>query len=123
MASCKLGHIYIINTAIANPQKEKFAICVGVVEKFFVWINTLPRPHGKDQLPITSGCHELVTHDSFIDLSRVVIHDGWEFDDAKEFSQIDKTLCTAILNALSAGLEVMPPRHSDIIYKSLSALV
>lgn len=74
MASCKLGHIYIVDTVLTKPAKEKFALCVCISDRYFVWINTNPAPHGKDQLFLPAGCHHLVKHDSYLDLSRIVCH-------------------------------------------------
>jgi hypothetical protein len=41
MASCKVGHIYIVPTVLADPPKQKFALCVCVVEGYFVWIKIM----------------------------------------------------------------------------------
>lgn len=55
MASCKLGHVYIVQTVLTKPPKDKYAVCVCPVNGFFVWINSKPRAHGKDQMPFGGG--------------------------------------------------------------------
>lgn len=122
MASCKVGHVYIVKTALSNPAKEKFAMCVCVDPRLFVWINTKSRPHGKDQLQIEAGCHELISHDSHVDLSRVVNHPDFEMDAAKEFSRISKDLCQRIIKQLE-GNEMLSPRFIDLIKANLEALL
>lgn len=122
MASCKLGHIYIVDTVLTKPPKEKFALCVCIADGLFVWINTDPAPHGRDQLPLSTGCHKLITHDSHLDLSRIVRHPEWEMDDAKEFHCISKEMCDAILARIDAGLDVLSPRHASLVRENLSSL-
>src|SRR5690606_22317769 len=84
MALCKAGHIYIVRTVLSRPPKVKFALCVCVDPDYFIWINTNPRFDGHDQLKLDAGCHELVVHDSHLDLSRVIVHSTQELEDAKE---------------------------------------
>lgn len=64
----------------------------------------------------------LITHDSFLDLSRVVVHSTAELEDAKEFSCISRDLRDRIIEAIEAGLIVLPPRHATIIKTNLIAL-
>jgi hypothetical protein len=119
MASCKLGHIYIVETVLTKPPKAKFALCVCLENGFFLWINSKPRPHGKDQMALDSGCHELVTKDCFLDLSRVVAHPNYELDDAREFPRIDAALASSIIECIDAGLFLMPKAHSAIVRGNL----
>lgn len=123
MASCKLGHVYIVNTVLTKPPKAKFAVCVCDENGFFVWINSKPRPHGKDQLPLDADCHELVTKDCFLDLSRVVKHPTHEVDSAKEFSRIDADFALSISEFIDAGLFVMPPIHATLIREKLLTIL
>ncbi|ANL52868.1 hypothetical protein [Rhizobium phaseoli] len=123
MASCKLGHIYIVHTVLAKPAKDKFAICVCVADGYFIWINTKAAPHGRDQIPIAAGCHELVTHDSHIDLSKIFRHPEWELEQAKEFPCISEDLCKTIIDRVAVGLDVLPQRHAEIIVENLAKLL
>ena len=107
---------------MTKPPKAKFALCVCVANGFYVWINSKPRPHGHDQMPLSTGCHELVEHDSFLDLSRVVIHPEYEMDDAREFPMISPGLRDDIVAFIEAGLMTMPPRHASIVLASLKDL-
>lgn len=123
MASCKLGHIYIINTVLSKPPKEKYAVCVCVADQFFIWINTEPRPHAHDQLPLLTGCHELVKHDSYVDCSKIFRHPDFELDDAKEFARISDDLCKQIIAFIENGVEVLPQNHADLILENLRSLL
>ena len=122
MASCKLGHIYIVDTVLTKPPKEKFALCVCVADGLFIWINTDAAPHGRDQLPLATGCHKLITHDSHMDLSRIVKHPEWELDDAREFHCISQEMCAEIIARIDAGLDVLAPRHAALIRQNLDSL-
>jgi|GEM_PF-1541267 len=122
MASCKVGHVYIVETVLTKPPKAKFALCVCIAHGYFVWINTKVAPHGNDQIALEAGIHELVTHDSFLDLSRVVVHSTAELEDAKEFPCISRDLRDRIIAAIEAGLIVLPARHATIIKTNLIAL-
>ncbi|MGM4980903.1 hypothetical protein [Rhizobium sp. 11_C7_N12_5] len=123
MASCKIGHVYIVNTVLTNPPKAKFALCVCIEDGYFVWINSAARFHQKDQMPLEAGCHPLVRHDSFLDLSRVIAHSTQEIEAAREFPCISKVLCADIVTALKVGLKLMPKRQAEVILKNLSSLL
>ncbi|TPN57586.1 hypothetical protein FJ976_02810 [Mesorhizobium sp. B1-1-9] len=86
---------------------------------FFVWINSQPRSHGKDQLALKAGSHPLVTKDCFLDLSRVVQHPTFELEQAREFDCVSPDLASAIIEMIGGGLFVMPKVHSDIIFGNL----
>ncbi|NJL06907.1 MAG: hypothetical protein HC900_00560 [Methylacidiphilales bacterium] len=107
---------------LTKPPKVKFALCVCITHGYFVWINTKVAPHGKDQLALAPGCHPLVTHDSFLDLSRVVVHSTAELEGAKEFPCISRDLRDLIVAAIDAGLIVLPLRHATIIKTNLIVL-
>ncbi|UCI17037.1 hypothetical protein FJ970_18055 [Mesorhizobium sp. B2-1-8] len=122
MAYCKLGHVYIVPTVLTKPPKSKFAICVCPANGFFVWINSKPRPHGKDQMPLKAGCHPLVTKDCFLDLSRVVQHPTFELDDAREFDRISTTIATAMVSMIRGGLFVLPAAHAEVLFENLRTI-
>lgn len=122
MASCRIGHVYIIETVLTKPPKAKFAVCVCIDNGFFVWMNSKPRPHGRDQMALKSGCHELVSKDCFLDLSRVVKHPTFEIEEAKEFSCISAGLADDIVRFIGEGLYVLPSAHADIIRQNLGAI-
>jgi hypothetical protein len=88
MASCRIGRVYIVFTTLTKPPKQKFALCLSAERQLFVWFNTNPRSHGRDQLLCEAGCHELIEHDSYLDLSRMVTHLQAEIDAGKEFACI-----------------------------------
>lgn len=122
MASCKVGFVYIVETILTKPPKAKFALCVCVANGYFLWINTKPAPHGHDQLFLKAGCHPLIRHDSFLDLSRIVAHSSQELVEAREFPCIDADLRHQILAVIDAGLIALPPRHAMLIRENLSKL-
>ncbi|TIM94452.1 MAG: hypothetical protein E5Y34_30635 [Mesorhizobium sp.] len=123
MASCKLGHIYIVRTALTKPPKPKFALCASIDYGFFLWINSIAKPHGKDQMAIQSGCHELVVKDCFLDLSRVVQHPTYELEDAREFERITADFANDIIECIDAGLFLMPPNHSQAVREGMMQLL
>jgi len=122
MAFCEIGNVYIIPTNLAKPPKSKFALCVCTNNNLFVWINTDKRSHGKDQLPLKAGCHELIRHDSYLDLSRLVAHQHHELKNAQKFSCISQGLCTDIIKFIEDGLELMTKKSSDIVLNNLRGL-
>jgi len=122
MPSCKAGHVYIVFTALTKPPKEKFALCVSQENEWFLWFNTLARPHGRDQMGVMAGCHQLIVHDSFLDLSRVVHHSAIELEAGKEFGCISAELAASIAAFIEHGIELMPQRHIDIVRASMTAL-
>ncbi|WP_312808758.1 hypothetical protein [Agrobacterium cavarae] len=107
---------------MTKPPKEKFALCVCIADGLFVWINTDPAPHGRDQLPIPKGCHKLIVHDSHVDLSRIVKHPDWEMEEAKEFPCISKQMRDDIVTKINAGVDVLSPRHASLITTNLLTL-
>ncbi|RUU10752.1 hypothetical protein EOD10_20420 [Mesorhizobium sp. M7A.T.Ca.TU.009.01.3.2] len=112
-----------MQTVLTKPPKAKFALCVCPDNGFFLWINSDPRSHGKDQMSLDKGCHELVTKHCYLDLSRVVQHPGFELDDAKEFARISGDLAEEIMLCIDAGLFVMPPAHADIVRENILGLL
>lgn len=122
MASCKLGHVYIVRTVLTDPPKAKFAVCVCIEDGYFVWINTEARRHGRDQLPLPAGCHQLVRHDSYLDLSRVVAHSTQELEDAREFDCLSADICRQIADMIDAGLEMMPQRQAQRVLENILPL-
>jgi len=119
MPSCELGRVYIIRTTLTNPPKAKFAICVCAERGWFVWINSDPREHGHDQLPIEAGCHELVVRDSVIDLSRIVAHPSHEIEDARPFGIISPALRIKVRDFVATGCFVLPKKHALVILDNL----
>jgi hypothetical protein len=114
MPSCKVGHVYLVFTALTNPPKKKFALCISAEREWFVWFNTKPRQRGDDQLLCRAGCHELIEHDSYLDLSRVVKHSATELDAI--------ALRDQILAFAEQGLKVMPKGQCGVLLAGLRGL-
>lgn len=123
MAFCKLGHLYIVQTVLTKPPKDKFALCVCEENGFFFWINSKQRPHGRDQMALDADCHLLVTKDCFLDLSRVVQHPTFELEDSKEFERISPEIAKAIIECIDAGLYLLPDAHAQIVRANLMRLL
>ncbi|WP_312361947.1 hypothetical protein [Ensifer sp.] len=123
MASCKLGHIYIVPTVLTKPPKDKYAICVCVADGYFIWVNTEARQDGIDQLQIPAGCHRLIRHVSHVDLSRIVKHPDFELDNAKEFECISAHLAQGVIDRVQAGLDLLPAKHAELIIENLRKLL
>jgi len=122
MASCRAGHVYIIETYLSTPPKAKFCLCIAPEEGLFVWINSKEASHGKDQLPLPAGCHELVDHASFLDLSRLLRHPPLEMDTAREFAMISRQLRDDIIAAVGTGLDMLAPRRAQLVVDTLRRL-
>ena len=90
MASCRIGHVYIVFTPLTKPPKQKYALCLSAE---------------RDQLLCEAGCHELIEHDSYLDLSRMVTHSQAEIDVGKEFACISTALRDKIVAFARVGSE------------------
>src|SRR5262249_26487238 len=123
MAFCKVGHIYVVNTSLTTPPKAKFALCVCIQDGYFLWINSAARLHGHDQMKLPAGCHQLIKHDSYLDLSRIVVHRPIELESAQEFPIISHDLCQKIIDYVESGLKTLPTRQARRILENLCTLI
>jgi len=100
------GHVYIIRTTLARPPKDKITICVCAAENLFFWINSKPQRHGVGQIELTATDHSALTHDCFLDCSRVTTFSQREMNAAQHRGCISAALAERIVLALEGN----PPK-------------
>ena len=99
------GDVCVIHTALSRPPKNKIVLCVGSHPPLFFWINTAARFHGIGQMPLTAADHPALTHDCFLDCSRVTTLPAHELRDAQRRDPIT----AALADAIADFLELQPP--------------
>ena len=116
----KLGHVYIVDTALARPQKDKITICISAGENYFLWINTRPRRDKPGQMPLAATDHQALTHDCFLDCSRLTTFPDHELHAALHRGPISVELAKAIVAFLEAAPpKTLPGKHLRIIVDNL----
>ncbi len=118
-----VGHIYVIDTVLARPPKEKITLCICAKDNLFFWINTKPAYHGDGQFPLTKNDHHYLTHDCFLDCSRATTFPPNELNSAKHIGLISSELAGRII----AFLENTPPktlakRYADLAIANLGQI-
>jgi hypothetical protein len=122
MVSCEVGHVYIVYTVLAKPPKNKIVICVCATGNLFLWINTKPSSHEVGQFALTATDHTALTHDCFLDCSRVTTFTG-ELDFALPRGPISKALAARVVEFLEeAPPKTLPGKHLKLIMTNLSKL-
>lgn len=101
-----LGHLYVVHTVLSKPPKDKLAICVCGASDLFLWVNTNARQHGIAQMPLGTADHGALTHDCFLDCSRITTFRPNELANA-----IDRGIISAPLAArIAAFVAGNPPK-------------
>lgn len=119
-----IGHVYIIHTALAHPPKDKITLCICADENLFFWINTNPQRHGIGQFPLTANDHGALSHDCFLDCSRLTTFPATELNTALNRGPISADLARRLVEFLESNPpKTLPPRHVNLAIKNLSALV
>jgi hypothetical protein len=122
MASCEVGHVYVVRTVITKPPKHKITICVCAAENLFLWINTKPRQHDVGQFALTARDHAALTHDCYLDCSRVTTFAA-ELASALHRGQISKGLAARVVEFLKKKPpKTLPGKHLNLIITNLSKL-
>jgi hypothetical protein len=122
MASCEVGHVYIVYTAHSKPPKNKITICVCAAENLFLWINTEPRPHDVGQFALTARDHAALKHACYLDCSRVTTF-GAELASALHRGSISKALAARIVEFIEKKPpKTLPGRYLKLIISNLSKL-
>lgn len=118
------GHIYVIHTTLTSPPKDKIVLCISGEDKFFVWINTLPRHHGIGQFPLAAEDHQSLSHDSFLDLSRATTFQANELDVAVDRGTISSALAQRILTYLTDNRpKTLSERYAELLRTMLTAII
>lgn len=95
-----LGRIYVIYTTLARPPKDKLALCICSAENLFFWINTNSQRHGIGQFQLTATDHDALSHDCFLDCSRVTTFLPQELAAAQQREAISADLARRVVNFL-----------------------
>lgn len=117
------GDVYVIYTALANPPKDKLTVCICATENLFFWINTNPRRHGVGQFPLVAADHGALTHDCFLDCSRVTTFSQHELHGAQHRGSISVGLAQRIVEFLeNHPPKTLAPRFLKLAIDNLSPL-
>jgi hypothetical protein len=123
MASCEVGKVYVVYTVLAKPPKDKITICVCAAENLFLWINTNPRSNAVGQFALTARDHSALTHDCYLDCSRVTTFAEAELESAHHRGPISKALAERIVDFLDkTPPKTLPGKHLKLIIANLSKL-
>jgi hypothetical protein len=118
-----VGHVYVIYTTLARPPKDKITLCICAAENLFFWINTNPQRHGVGQLHLVAADHGALSHDCFLDCSRVTTFAQHELDAAQHRGTISADLARRVVEFLQNDPpKTLPPRFVNLAIANLSAL-
>lgn len=97
----EVGRVYIVPTrTLANH--DKIVICCIEPDRF-IWINSQPnRRRPEAQVSIAAHEHGALTHDSYIDLSRITTFPPWELEDAEPRDMISANVARRIIAGLTS---------------------
>ncbi len=117
------GRVYVVQTTLTNPPKDKLCICVCDQTNLFVWINTDARKHGVGQFPLSASDHSALSHDCHLDLSRLTTFQPEELATARQRDPISADLAKRI----ARYIETNPPKtltkkHVDLILAATTAV-
>jgi hypothetical protein len=104
-----LGHVYVVRTTLSKPPKDKIVLCVCDQQNLFFWFNTKPSPRGVGQLLCEPTDHNALTHQCYLDLSRVTTLLPLEINAAQDRGTITKTFADKAIEALNAGVKTLTP--------------
>ncbi|MBJ6122693.1 hypothetical protein [Sphingomonas mollis] len=92
--------MFVVYTALSKPSKDKIVVCVGNNPPIFFWVNTDPRFHGIGQMRLSGNDHTALTHDCYLDCSRVTTFPAHELRAARQRDPITTDLADAIVKFL-----------------------
>lgn len=115
------GHVYVIYTALARPPKDKLTVCICGNEKMFFWVNSDPRRHGVGQFALAAADHSNLTHDCFLDCSRVTTFSQHELDGAQHRGPISADLAQRLVEFLDRNPpKTLTPRFLKLAIDNLA---
>jgi hypothetical protein len=117
-----VGHIYVVNTTLARPTKDKLTVCICGSDGLFFWINTDARQHGVGQLALHSTDHAALRHDCFLDCSRATTFLPNELRSAQPRGPISADLSARVVKYLTdTPPKTLTPRYLKLAIENLSA--
>lgn len=118
------GHVYVIYSSLTRPPKDKITVCICATENLFFWINTKPQRLGIGQLALTATDHAALTHDCFLDCSRVTTCSQHELEKAQHRGPISTVLARRIVEFLENDPpKTLPPRFLTLAIANLTPLI
>lgn len=121
----KVGHVYVVNTTLARPPKDKITVCVSADPDIplFLWINSNPRRDGIGQFPLRASDHDALSRDCFLDCARVTTFPKRELEASVKRGLISRSLANRIVEFLeSCRPKTLPAVHLNLVIANLSAL-
>jgi hypothetical protein len=119
----KVGQVCVIRTSLSRPPKEKLTLCICASENLFFWLNTDPRTHGIGQLALAASDHQALSHDCYLDCSRVTTFPPSELKAAAMRDVISVELARRIVAFLQhTPPKTLAPRYLKLAIENLSTL-
>jgi hypothetical protein len=108
---------------LTRPPKDKIVLCVSVDPgPYFLWFNTLPRPHGDGQLAIAETEHSAISRDCYLDCSRMTTFSPIELATAAARDLASPGMLGKVLGFLEREPpRALPGRHRALIIEALRA--
>jgi hypothetical protein len=118
-----VGHVFVVFTTLARPPKDKITLCICAADNLYFWINTNPQRNGVGQFPLAAADHGALSHDCFLDCSRVTTFPQAELDAAQHRGAISADLARRVLEFLQNDPpKTLPPRFVKLAIENLSAI-
>jgi hypothetical protein len=119
----KVGQLCVVRTTLSRPPKDKLTICICANENLFFWINTQPRAHGEGQLALAASDHHALSHDCYLDCSRVTTFPPLELKAAEMRDIISAELAGRVVQFLEqTPPKTLAPRYRKLAIDNLSIL-
>jgi hypothetical protein len=112
--------VYSIRLSNITPPHVKH--CVYLCNEhapLFFFINSERRFHGIGQVELFAGEHEVLEHDSFLDLSGLKQPLHRDLVNAQDRGQLSREIRTRAEAALRLGIQTLPERHRSIALETI----
>jgi hypothetical protein len=119
-----VGHVYVVNTTLARPTKDKITICICAADNLFFWVNTNARAHGVGQFFLQAVDHDALTHACYLDCSRATTFLPNELRNAKHRGAVSSELAARIVQYLKeTPPRTLTPRYLKLAIANLKMLI
>jgi hypothetical protein len=119
----KVGQVCVVKTSLSRPPKEKLTLCICADENLFFWLNTDARTHGIGQFALAASDHPALSHDCYLDCSRMTTFPPLELRAAAKRDVISVDLAGRIVAFLQdTPPKTLAPRYLKLAIENLSAL-
>ena len=119
-----VGHVYVVNTTLARPTKDKITVCICAISDLFFWINTDARSHGVGQFSLTAEDHQSLTRACYLDCSRATTFLPNELRAAQDRGPLSSDLAARIVKFLTdSPPKTLAPRYLKLAIENLASLV